>query len=352
MLRDLYRVLGVLGFLVLALVAVGVIDLALVNRPLLDESPPDYSPHFTIRLVAAIILATLVAMASVQWNGGDLHARLAAPSSPFGFGGALVCLTAIAAATALLVVDPVDFHRFSREDSLFEWLSVLLLILASAAMIVSAVGLFRSQAGVEGAMCVLAGLIMFVIAMEEISWLQRVIGYDTPDALLPINQQREANLHNLATDLIENTYYGGVFLLLVLTPSMAFLFRPQGLLAAFGHLLPSRYSLVPGTMTTTFSYGMWNIFWMQFAFFFGVMILAVLAGQAVRNRARADALLFAAAAVLLIACNLIVLGTGHSMVRNWDDTEFKELVVALALFLYAGEVFLRVRRPRRNPEAS
>lgn len=41
------------------------------------------------------------------------------------------------------------------------------------------------------------GILFFVAFGEEISWGQRIFGWDTPDMLLEINAQGETNLHNI-----------------------------------------------------------------------------------------------------------------------------------------------------------
>lgn len=43
----------------------------------------------------------------------------------------------------------------------------------------------------------LLGLAFFFVAMEEISWGQRIIGFKTPEAMVDANVQREFNFHNL-----------------------------------------------------------------------------------------------------------------------------------------------------------
>jgi hypothetical protein len=40
-------------------------------------------------------------------------------------------------------------------------------------------------------------LLLFLVSMEEISWGQRIIGFETPPALREINGQEETTLHNI-----------------------------------------------------------------------------------------------------------------------------------------------------------
>ena len=62
---------------------------------------------------------------------------------------------------------------------------------------------------------ILMAIILFVMAGEELSWGQRIFGWATPDSFASINEQSETNLHNLATQVFQNTLYFGGWLLLI-----------------------------------------------------------------------------------------------------------------------------------------
>lgn len=64
----------------------------------------------------------------------------------------------------------------------------------------------------------LLALITFMMIGEELSWGQRIIGWETPTDYAEINMQGETNLHNLATQLFQNTLYFGGWILLVALP--------------------------------------------------------------------------------------------------------------------------------------
>ena len=70
-------------------------------------------------------------------------------------------------------------------------------------------------------------LIFFFGAGEEISWGQRILGFQTPEALSEVNRQEEFNLHNLSAweaskildpDRLFDLFW---FLFAVLTPAVA-----------------------------------------------------------------------------------------------------------------------------------
>jgi F0F1-type ATP synthase membrane subunit c/vacuolar-type H+-ATPase subunit K len=54
------------------------------------------------------------------------------------------------------------------------------------------------------------------VSLEEISWGQRVLGVQTPEALATINTQKELNVHNLFTNSFNEAYFiiGCVFMVI------------------------------------------------------------------------------------------------------------------------------------------
>ena len=62
---------------------------------------------------------------------------------------------------------------------------------------------------------ILVAIVLFVMVGEELSWGQRIFGWATPDSFASINEQSETNLHNLATQVFQNTLYFGGWLLLI-----------------------------------------------------------------------------------------------------------------------------------------
>jgi hypothetical protein len=52
-----------------------------------------------------------------------------------------------------------------------------------------------------------------VIAGEEISWGQRVFGWETPETVAEVNLQEETNLHNLYNEYFVEIYYGFALLI-------------------------------------------------------------------------------------------------------------------------------------------
>lgn len=113
----------------------------------------------------------------------------------------LMVFAVLAAAVALYLVDPAAFRAIAQEDRFLEWATFWAFILAGFAFATHSWSEYRHGGGVPWAASALAAFCL-VVALEEISWGQRLIGYQPPTYFLEQNYQQEFNLHNLiATDL-------------------------------------------------------------------------------------------------------------------------------------------------------
>jgi hypothetical protein len=98
-----------------------------------------------------------------------------------------------------LRLGPVRMRAAVTEDHLVEWLQVGLLAGAAVLLlrcwrVVRVLEARRVDARVYG----LLAIATLFVALEEISWGQRILGFETPHGLSRVNQQGEFNLHNYA----------------------------------------------------------------------------------------------------------------------------------------------------------
>lgn len=85
------------------------------------------------------------------------------------------------------------------------------------------------------------GLLLFILAGEEESWGQRLLGIETPPSISEINAQHETNLHNLTALHAINSYTLFASLLFavgVLAPVLALWAGPRRRLEKFMPILP------------------------------------------------------------------------------------------------------------------
>ena len=98
------------------------------------------------------------------------------------------------------------------------------------------------------------GVVFLLVALEEISWGQRIVGLDTPDFLISRNLQKETNLHNLDSEGINRLFAALVFVVGVALPSLVLLNKSlNSLVRRFGVPLPPRDLVVPFSLAFAFT---------------------------------------------------------------------------------------------------
>jgi hypothetical protein len=95
------------------------------------------------------------------------------------------------------LVAPGAYARLIAEDGLVEYATSLAYVVATGFAAVLAIALHR-RAAAMGMLYWMLSAGLFLIAMEEISWGQRIFGFETPVFLRDLNSQNEATIHNLA----------------------------------------------------------------------------------------------------------------------------------------------------------
>ena len=111
------------------------------------------------------------------------------PQLPGLLGSALM-LAVVATAHGVQSTDPERFYQMVQEDEFLEWATFWAFLLAGFANFVAAARQRRAGQGVPWFLFGL-GIFCFVVAMEEISWAQRVFGYRPPRYFLQHNYQQE-----------------------------------------------------------------------------------------------------------------------------------------------------------------
>ena len=92
------------------------------------------------------------------------------------------------------LTDKPAFIRLTAEDFLIETLTAILVFSAGILLLVTG---RMERKTLRRSIYVVGGVVLLLIAGEEISWGQRIFGYPTPDWMIEINAQTEFNLHNL-----------------------------------------------------------------------------------------------------------------------------------------------------------
>lgn len=120
---------------------------------------------------------------------------------------------------------PDHYYLYVQEDEFVEWATFWGFFVSSGLFLLAAVRENRETHKVPWfSLCV--ALFCLFVAMEEISWGQRLFGYLPPDYFLRQNFQQELNLHNLPSQALRK-------------------WALKGVIAGYGILLPLASLLIP-----------------------------------------------------------------------------------------------------------
>lgn len=319
-----------------------VYETAALGWPPGREFPPRFDAYHLARtaLVTAFCLAFLGAVARLR---AQQAARPGLDRVPTALAGALTALGL--GFVALLALDPEEFHYRAREDGMLEWVPALLLFVASAIFAERALRSLKISQGrlVAGAAALLA-MVFFVMAMEEISWFQRVIGFGTPEGLAEANWQGEFNLHNLQTNFSELVRYTGAGLFLGVLPLLREAAPDLSLSHPLAAFVPDRAVAAVSAPVAMLTYGQWNLLPVQLACLLAIFALVAFAAAAGRRGDRSEARLFAALALGVALGQALTLYLGGRMDDVPDASEYKELFIAAGFAFYAAGTALALRR--------
>lgn len=302
---------------------------------------PNQAPDMDFYSYARSILAGLLSLWVVAVGARHAVAGQADPSlrQVLIAGAALAVLLCV---LILFLVSPEVFGRIGLEDGVVEWASAILPVAASVLLLLQ-FARARKRDWTGPALIACAAL-LFTLGMEEISWMQRVFGFATPDALSG-NIQREFNFHNLATNQIGVLHKIAGFAFLVFLP---FVFRsaPSRVRASpLAALVPGRGVALASAPLAALNYNGWDFLPMQMTTWITLGILFCFARWAWQRQQAAEAVIASAMMALIAGAQALFLALGDRFIRIWDVTEYKELFIAFGLFIWAMEIF-RKREPR------
>ena len=116
------------------------------------------------------------------------------------FGGVSLIISSY---VILLTLEPLVAQQLASEDSLIEDLGAAFLLVAFSFLLLAYIkssgttNCFFGARTKRNVWLLLLALLMLVCLGEEISWGQRLFGWNTPSGFKPLNAQQETNLHNL-----------------------------------------------------------------------------------------------------------------------------------------------------------
>lgn len=109
----------------------------------------------------------------------------------------LLPLVLLVAMLLLKLEAPLHYKSLVREDGLVENLQFLLFFVAGIVAILAGRRLGEAGLKLHCWLYWLLGIGLLVVAMDEISWGQRLFGIATPERVAAVNLQNELTVHNL-----------------------------------------------------------------------------------------------------------------------------------------------------------
>lgn len=131
---------------------------------------------------------------------------------------ALIAVTLVATLGVYFVNENYFHEVFAAEDRLVEYGTALFLLVASVILVMHAVRMRGRAAGLAVGLTLFYALLFFLAAGEEISWGQRIFGWESSEFFAENNKQNETNIHNLMVgDLhLAKTLFGSVLTVVIL----------------------------------------------------------------------------------------------------------------------------------------
>ncbi|MDO5757225.1 MAG: hypothetical protein Q4P24_06865 [Rhodobacterales bacterium] len=104
----------------------------------------------------------------------------------------------LVATVILALADPIYFYQvFAAEDGPVEYATAFFLLVACGILLFHMASLWQSGRRGAAVLTALYALIFFMAAGEEVSWGQRIVGWESGEFFQQHNKQYETNLHNL-----------------------------------------------------------------------------------------------------------------------------------------------------------
>lgn len=306
-------------------------DILILEQRPHAEGPPIFDWYHIIRLLASIAGSLFIVRCFPV--GG-----LTTPSDMSNRIGPLSALL-LWVTTLIFIASPELYSTLGREDGVIEWASAILVFLSCLLFVLTAVRLRKtrlSSAKLASSIAIALAVLLFVLGMEEISWMQRVFDFQTPDAF-PQNGQGEFNLHNFQTNKIENLYYIGAFCLLFLFPYLLTAVRPK-MPMVIQAIAPSHKVALACAPMAALNWDMWNIIPIQMMFWITVFCLVVLTKDLHRHKSPLSRS-YGFVLLTVFAAQMVFLLIGDTFIRQWDVTEYKELFISIGFFVYAIEAW-------------
>ena len=227
----------------------------------------------------------------------------------------LSVLLAFVVAALLNAYNEPLYYLAVQEDEFLEWATFWGFVVAAGIYFASAWHQFKLSRQLPWFVFGLA-LFCFLVAMEEISWGQRLLGYRAPDFFLEQNYQQELNLHNVVDTSLRKLVMKIILLGYGVILSAANLWPPvTRIFARLRIVTPSPWLIVSFlAMFLIYTWYPWSHTgeWVELAMAFG-FAYAALFGRASVGSVAGKVLIVFAAIWVLAALTVVVVRYVHAV---------------------------------------
>ena len=302
-------------------------------------SEPDFSFSFLSRtfIISVSIFAVLY---SITTDAINSHIDF----NLYHQGSILAVLSISIFSLMLIILLPEVACSIGEEDGIIEWMSFIVLF-SNLFLIVRI--LSKTKRIVENKMIIIIallffGFLFFFMCMEEISWGQRILGFQTPD-LFATNSQKEVNFHNFDTTEVDTLYYIGFCILLIYLPFIRLNFPNLFSIEFLRIFISGPFIIIPAVLTFAFHYNKWNLLFTQIWFFSAIFVLLIIAFSKPKSKFKNY---FLVTAIILITIQVIILlsDRNNPVLLSGRIAEYKELLSQIALFIYTVDVYIKIRK--------
>ncbi len=256
---------------------------------------------------------------------------------------------------AALLARPQWLHALLREDEIYESLQAILFFLGGLVFTTALILALRRTRprGFLHFFLALMAVGMVLVALEEISYGQRIFGFQTPGSLQSINVQDELNFHNIATGFFNRAFaaaavLGGFFLpvLADLSTRLANVFKRLRVCPPTGPgLQPFAFAVL---FTTPSKFQNWPLDEQRLLPYLVIAVLLVLVIVCLRRPSlrqwRRPMIVFAITVVTIKTLLLVLDGRWPGDSYTYAE-EVKELFIAVGLLCYAWACLKAQLRP-------
>ena len=249
-------------------------------------------------------------------------------------------VVAFATASCVLLFNNELYGSITKEDGLVEFLGFFFLLFAGGYLIAASFTRFiEKKRGVLGGIILLVlGLVFFLTAFEEISWGQRIFGFETPSDIVQINNQSEFNFHNIDKNFFDRLVDHLTILFVMFSTAMIFIKKPFVL----GIKLPDTY------ITLSFALIPFYHQYSQIHIDFYYVLYIPIALLIYRSFFKFNHKMFAAGLLTILITLLIFwLHTKYNHLfpaHNNSANEIRETLFALVCAFYAFTIYDDVRK--------